>query len=301
MAHRLIHSRAAVGLSLLVCALMLPAGQVLAAPPGAGAAFSSVPALDRGFRFLYEQKFPEAREQFQVWREQNPTDPFGPTAVAASYLFEEFYRQGVLSSEFFLDDNRFLRGIDSHPDPGRMRGFREARAEAIRLAQDRKATSPDDPDALFALTLAAGMEADALSILERKQTDSLHQIKEADALGRRLLAKRPDATDAWLALGMANYIVGSLPATTRFLLWFGGIHGDRQLGMEELGTTAKSGRYLRPYAKIMLALAARREKKNDLARELLRQLVKEYPASPLFAAENAKIATITARSVSGSQ
>ena len=31
-------------------------------------------------------------------------DPFGEVAVAASYLFEELYLQGVLTSDFFLSD-----------------------------------------------------------------------------------------------------------------------------------------------------------------------------------------------------
>jgi hypothetical protein len=61
------------------------------------------------------------------------------------------------------------------------------------------------------------------------------------------------------------------------------------LGMEEMGRTATSGRYLKPFAKIMLALAARREKKDDLARNLLRELNEEFPSSPLFAAEYARV------------
>jgi hypothetical protein len=41
----------------------------------------------------YEQKFAEA---FASWESRNPEDPFGEMAVAASYLFEELYLQGVL-------------------------------------------------------------------------------------------------------------------------------------------------------------------------------------------------------------
>jgi len=58
--------------------------------------------------------------------------------------------------------------------------------------------------------------------------------------------------------------------------------------MEQLQKTADKGRYLRPYAMILLALAARREKQHDRARRLLRQLKEEFPRSPLFAAEYAR-------------
>jgi hypothetical protein len=58
--------------------------------------------------------------------------------------------------------------------------------------------------------------------------------------------------------------------------------------MEQLGKTADSGRYLRPFAKILLALSARREKQDALAQRLLLELSQEFPSSPLFAAEYAK-------------
>jgi len=253
------------------------------------AAVTSVPELDAGFRLLYELKFPEARERFVEWRKSHPEEPLGDVSIAASYLYEEFYRQGVLTSEFFLNDKKFLRGIEGKPDEARKKGFQEANHRARETAVGRLKADPSNADALLALTLVAGMQADYLSVLERRQLDSLKLIKEADGYAKRLLAVRPDAADAWLALGAANYIIGCLPRTTRFFLWFGGIHGDKGLGMEQLRKTAEHGHYLRPYAKMLLALAARREKQNDLAQRLLAELTAEFPESPLYAAELARV------------
>src|SRR5579863_2411711 len=67
-------------------------------------AFSSVPELKNGYKLLYLQKFPEARAVFVEWAAKNPTEPFGQLSIAASYLFEEFYLQRVLTSDYFLDD-----------------------------------------------------------------------------------------------------------------------------------------------------------------------------------------------------
>ena len=254
-----------------------------------GAAMTDVPELQSGFRFLYEQRFPEARQTFLDWAERHPDDPFGQTAIAASDLFEEFYHQGVLTSDFFLDDKKLLRGITGKPDAVRLHAFYSALDRTRMVARARMRSNPKDPEALFSLTLADGMQADALSILERKQLESLKYIKEADRAAEKLLAERPDAADAWLALGAAHYIIGCLSGPKRFALKFAGMHGDRKLGMEELARTASGGRYLKPFAKIMLALAARREKKDDLARNLLRELNEEFPASPLFAVEYARI------------
>jgi len=241
-----------------------------------------------GFDLLYEQKFAEARQVFTSWESRNLEDPFGEVAVAASYLFEELCDQGVLTSDFFLNEKKFLHGIDGRPNPERMSHFGEALTRARELAKARQKTNPNDGEALFALTLAAGMESDAESILQKKHMDGLKRMKEANKYADRLLAQDPDATDAYIALGIANYVIGSQSAGARFALWFDGVHGNRQLGMEQVPKTAEHGHYLRPFAKIILALAARREKQVPLAQKLLRELCEQYPASELFASEYAK-------------
>jgi hypothetical protein len=251
-------------------------------------AFTLVPELSEGFHLLYAQEFPEAREKFRDWESQHPEEPFGEVAVAASYLFEEFYRQGVLTSDFFLNEKRFLNGIEGKPDPARMKSFDDAIALARILAKQRLAKKTRDGEALFALTLAAGMESNSRLVLRKQHLESLKRLKEANEYAKQLLAEQPDANDAYVALGSANYIIGSLSGGARFMLWFGGVHGDKKLGMQQLTKTIDHGRYLQPFAKILLALSARREKQNELAVKLLKELSEEYPESPLYAAEYAK-------------
>jgi hypothetical protein len=258
-------------------------------PDGSDSAFTEVPELKEGFRLLYVQKYPEAREKFSAWTSEHPDDPFGFVSTAASYLFEEFYRQGVMTSDFFLDDKKFLRGIEGKPDAERMKNFRSELEQARKLSAGRLAKDKNDAAALFSLTLAAGMESNAESILEKRHVEGLKRMKEANEHAKLLLAQRPDANDAWVAPGSADYIIGCLSGGTRMILWFGGIHGDKKVGMELVGKTAEKGRYLEPFAKVLLALAARREKQNDLATKLLHELTEEFPDSPLFAAEYAKV------------
>jgi hypothetical protein len=255
-----------------------------------GPAFTNVPELSAGFRFLYIQHFGEARVQFRNWGIQHPDEPFGQVALAASYLYEEFYEQGVLTSDFFLDEKRFLNGIEGKPDTERMQRFQEAVERARNSSKVRLAKNGRDQEALFALTLSAGMESDADMILKKQNLEALKRLKEANSYAKQLLTQKPDAKDAYVAVGSANYIIGSLSAGFRALLWFGGIHGDKKLGMEQLRKTVEGGNYLRPFGKIMLALAARREKQNTLAQKLLHELTEEFPESPLYVTEYAKAA-----------
>src|SRR5437667_9142298 len=134
----------------------------------ASPAFSNVPELVSGFQSLYLQNFTEAREKLSKWETQHPDEPFGEVAVAASYLFEEFYRQNVLSSDFFLNEKRFLHGIEGKPDAARMKSFQEAIRLARTLARRRLEKDERDPEALFALALSSGMESDADMILKKE-------------------------------------------------------------------------------------------------------------------------------------
>jgi len=265
-------------------AILLTVGVVLTLWPVTGMA-SQAPDTDEGFRLLYELQFKQARTRFLAWQQTHPEDELGYAWLAASYLFEELYEQGVLTSEFFLDDARLLGGIRGRPDTQRGSAFRAAVMRAEELARRRLRTNSTDSDALFTLTITTGMLADYTGLVERRQLESLKLTREAERYAETLLTVKPNAVDAYVTLGAANYIIGSLPAHKRFFLWLGGIHGDRLRGVMQLQMAAMEGHYLRPFAKILLALVARRENEPELALKLLEELNGEFPGNPLFRRE----------------
>jgi hypothetical protein len=115
-------------------------------------------------------------------------------------------------------------------------------------------THPDDPNALLAMTLGVGLQVDSASLIEKHQLESLRMIRDADRYAKKLLTFAPAAADAYLTLGAANYVIGSLPAYKRFFLRLAGIRGDKRAGMQQLEIAAARGHYLPPFAKILLAL-----------------------------------------------
>lgn len=244
----------------------------------------AVPLLS-GYRLLYQLRFADARAIFIEWQRTHPSDPMGFVSEAASHLFEEFERHGVLTIEFFLDDDRLLGGIKGTADPARTKAFEKANSKARAMAE----SGLKDANGLFALTLASGMQADYMSLIAKRQIESLKQIRAAESYAQKLLTVAPAMTDAYMALGAANYILACLPTYKRAILWFGSMAGDKQRGMEELAQAAKSGVYLGPYAKTMLALALVREKRAKEAQRLIHELTAAFPDSPLFARERIKI------------
>jgi len=238
--------------------------------------------LDAGFHNLYELNFKDARAQFLAYQKARPQDPMGVVAEAASHLYEQFNAKGVFTSAFFLDNDKFLNGVDGTPAENENKPFLQANDRARQMAKNQLKSNPGDKQALLVLTMADGMESNYDALIVKKQLAALGLMKQAEAEANKLLATDPSAQDAYLALGTSNYVIGCLSGFKRAFLWFGGVHGDRERGIEQMQRAADHGQYLKPFAKIMLALACEREHQTDRARELLRQLAQEFPSNPIF-------------------
>ncbi|HEV2298147.1 MAG TPA: hypothetical protein VGR72_06490 [Candidatus Acidoferrales bacterium] len=251
--------------------------------------------LDAGFHELYELRFDAARADFSAFEGAHPGDPVGKAAQAASYLYEEFHRKGVFTSAYFLDDKKFLGGIPGAPDKPLCDKFLELDTQAKAGAQRILESNPRDASGLLALTLADGMMADYDEVIAKRQFASLHSMRQAEADAARLLAVDPGAADADVAIGAANYVLGSLPAYKRAFLWLGGIYGDRVRGMNQLHEAALHGHYLKPLAEVLLALASLREHHPDEARNLFLQLSHDFPQNPVFSSELATAEKMAAR------
>jgi hypothetical protein len=247
------------------------------------------PLLDTGFRQLYELNFRGARRDFHSYQAAQPQDPLGIAAEAASYLFEQFNAKGIFTSEFFVNDAKFLHGADGSPAQNRNEAFLSANSRARQMAVKQLKERPNDAHALLVLTMTDGMEANYDALIIKKQMAGLSLTRQAESEAGKLLAMDPSAEDAYLALGASNYIIGCLPGYKRAFLWIGGIHGDRARGIEQMQRAADRGHYLQPFAKIMLALAYEREHRMDRARPLLADLASEFPQNPLYARELALI------------
>ena len=258
-------------------------------------AFANMPAGDavlrRGFHQLYDMNFDGARQAFAEQQRTQPGDPRGHVAAAAAALFEEFHRLGVLESQFLTNDEAFLDRRKRPPNPAFREGFAAALKRAERLARERLEREPGNTDALFALTLTSGLQADHAALIEKRHMPALSHGRQAAGWAERLLAIEPECHDAYVSTGIAKYIVGALNAPLRWLLSIGGCVGSKQKGMAELGLAARNGRFLAPYARVLLAIAYVREGEKSRARPLLAGLQQEFPHNTLFRRELARLDT----------
>jgi hypothetical protein len=247
------------------------------------------PMLDQGYHEMYNLHFPQAHATFAKYMAEHPEDPMGPVSDAAAFLFSEFHRTGVLDMQLFTNDTNYLKHKKDTPDSAVKKAFDADLDKADGLADAIIAKDPNHATALFAKTLAFGLRADYASLLERRDIAGFQFTKSGSTYAHRLLAVDPTAYDAYLAVGMENYILGLKPAPVRWLLQLAGGETNRSLGEHDLELTAAQGHYLKPLAQLLLSVAAVRDKDNAKARALLSTLAQEFPNNPLYAEQLAKI------------
>jgi len=245
--------------------------------------------LERGYRDLYALRFDDAQRQFEQWSSQFPTDARGPVSQAAGDLFAELNRLGVLEAQFFEKDRTFESRPKLKPDVQLRARFYDRLARAEQLAGQRLKVAPSDPDALFAVTLVYGLRADYSALIQKENMKALKDTRRAAESAERLLKIAPTYYDAYLATGISNYLVGSLFAPLRWFLRLGGYTGDREEGLRHLEITARQGRLLAPFARLLLAVASLRAGNPARARQILVSLRDQFPSNPLYANEIARI------------
>ena len=264
---------------------MIAAQASLALAFGLAALHAEPTLLDAGYLQMYNLQFDQAHRTFAEWRRLHPDDPMGPASDAAAYLFTEFDRLHILQSEFFVQEDHFHTDHKLTPDPVLKRDFEAALAKATELA----GRAPQDANARFAAVMCHGLQSDYLALIEKRYVPSFKEMKQARGIAEQLLAQHPDYYDAWIAVGVENYMLSVKPAPVRWLLRLAGGETDRTLGIEKLQITAQKGHYLLPFARLLLAVAALRDHDRNRARELLQELAREFPNNPLYSQELARI------------
>ncbi len=263
------HKRFAVVLMLM----FLPAYIANASPPA---------EIERGFQSMYNLEFDQAHQDFSAWERLQPDDPLGPVSQAAGYLFGEFARLGILESQFFTNDKTFEARPKLAPDPRVREAFNSAVNRGDQLANAVLKQHPDDNNALFAKVLALGLRSDYAALIDKQDFASLRYMKQGRILAQQLLRQKPDEYDAMLAVGVENYMTGIKPPPVRWMLSLGGIDPNKEQGIRELEQTAAHGDLLKPFAKLLLAVAALRDKNNRQGCDLLHQLAVAYPRNALY-------------------
>jgi tetratricopeptide (TPR) repeat protein len=244
-----------------------------------------------GNEALYNLDYATAREKFTELRDRAPQHPAGDLNLAALIWMEHLYKTRRLQTTLYTQEGFYAGGTKSKegdPIEGEVdKAFRDHIAQAKTKAQKLVDQAPNDPDALYFLGAVYGVLAGYEATAVRKFMSALRNGSRCHELHKRAVKLRPDAYDAYLSIGLYNYVVGSLPGFVRFLVGAIGIRGDKEQGVRDLRMAAEKGLYNQDDAAVMLLAVYQREGKPAESLPLLEKLSAKYTRNYLIRLEMA--------------
>ena len=244
---------------------------------------------ESGNNHFFNLEYDEAIQDFSKLIEQNPADPIAYNSLAASQLYEELYRLGLLESSALRGDNQFLREKRRQPDPKAKAQFEETLGRGRGVAESLLAQDRRNEVALYALATNYGLRGNYDFLVEKAWFAALRNGGKARDYAQHLRKLNPGFVDAYLVLGVYEYVVGHLPLPVNVLAAIGGVHGNKQKGEAYVTRVAQEGRYGRNDARVLLVILYRREKRPLKAARMLEGLISDFPRNYVLGLELASM------------
>ncbi len=259
------------------------------------------PVLDElrrlGWDAVYNMDFDTARAKFTELQQRAPQHPAGDLMMASLTWIEQLNRSRRLQINLYRSAG-FYTGAKPGKDTGDDtipqdvdKAFRQYITHALTKAQALVKSNPKDAEAVYFLGSVYGMLAGYEASAARKFFSAMSDGKRSIKHLKQALKLNPELYDAYLAIGLFDYVVGSLPWVYRAFAFFGGFSGDKEEGIKELRLVVEKGRYNRDDATLLLIGVYQQEGKYHDALDLLQSLSDRYPGNHLLKLEAASILT----------
>ncbi len=245
-------------------------------------------SVERAFNRLYSFQFEDSLNTARAYSAKNVSDPMGYASLAATHLFSEMNRLQVFNKDMFKEEKvqgeRAKQiGVEAK------RSFEDALNRAKSTGAEALKKNDKDTNALLALLIATGAERDFSALVEKRYKDSYYAARASQEYALRLQAIDPSLQDAWFTRGFSEYLIGSVPFVIRWLMKIEQATGDKKKGLELMEKCAREGKYLKPFAQMMLASIYQKDKRLKESRQLLEAFAADHPDNQTVRAELAKM------------
>ena len=275
--------------SVLVPLLLCGAGAAALPAAALPASENDLELQKKGVDHFYNLEYDQAIAAFEKLRDADPDNPSRQNDVAMAYFYKQLYMVGALQGDLFSSSNKFFRTKKIQVDPAIEKPFWEATQAAIRSCEQRLKSDKTDEGALYACGVAYATRSTYQGLIERSKFGFLSSARKANDYHARLLHRNPRYYDAYLIPGLFDFVLGSLPKPLKVLLYFTGLRGDKQRGIQAVKSVTEWGQEAKESAKILLTIMYRRERRHSDARQVVEGLAKSYPRNHIFPLEVASL------------
>lgn len=271
------------------------------AGPGAGA-----PHIDlrsdafmtearQAFESIYNLDYDEAERSLAILRGRFPEHPAPPLYLATVLWLRELFGREELDLDHFVAPGYFKEETDRKMPARQREAFFQYLDESRDKSQAVLEADPNNPDARYLLGARHGILASFAITIDRRVGEAFDHGKQAYKLHRRLIDEDPEYFDAYMSVGMYEYIVGSIPWYIKWIARLVGYSGSKERGFEYLGIAAKKGTYVRDDALTLQMVLFIREKRPADALANAQTLFSKYPKNFLLDINQAQILEMLGR------
>lgn len=259
-------------------------GLRLHAQSGDPAAFEA--ARREGVDFLYNLDYVSAKARFDEMVRLDPDHPAGYYYLATAKWLSILNSMRRLQTGLYTDDS-FFAGSSDEIDPQQEREFRQLVSRSILVSKARLRENSRDIEALYFQGAAYGMLAGFEATVARRFKSALDNAKRGVERHKKVIKLDPNFGDAYLSIGLYDYVIGTLPWLIRYGLKLVKVSGNKRKGLDSIQKALSNSRYGNEDAKVVLITLYRREEENEAALALLDELIAKYPLNYLHRLERA--------------
>lgn len=234
-------------------------------------------------------EYDAAQATLQSWLATHPDDVHALNDLATVLLHREMFQRGVLASHIYGDMGEMFHGGRVPFSPHFQQDLLGDLDKAQALSEKQLKANPNDVDALYWAGVAHATRAIFYFTMMKSYLAALRESSEARKCHAQVLKLKPDFADAWLVVGINDYVLGCLPWYYKVVASLAGFRGNRTEGIAEVRRASVQGRWAREDAKLTLAVLTRREKLYPETLRVLQGLAKSYPQNFLVLHEMAGI------------
>jgi len=297
--------------SNLMGAGLMPADQQLATQPDSKSTVKAGAPVDmaefdrlrnEGNDALYNMDYKTARDRYFRMTQVAPDHPSGYVYLANNLWLETLNASRRLSTSLYSGGSFYSQeSSEDKVDPKRDREFNDLIKQALTKTKARLLANSSDAEALYYEASALGLRAGYGTTVKRSFSRAIGDANDSIQIQKKVIKVDPNYTDAYLSIGLYEYVIDSLPFGWRVLARFAGLKGSKKKGIEHLEAVTQSGKYASDDARVVLIGIYSREGMPERALEMISYLAKKYPSNYLFGVERSAMLFRMGRSDEGNQ
>ncbi len=243
----------------------------------------------KGFEQIYNLDYRDAFRTFSDLKARNPSHPAPPLYLASVVWLEELFDRNELDLDNFIAPGYFTQPSARKISPADRKAFFDYMASCESLCTDLLKKDPNNADARYFLGSMYGVFGAFAITIDHSYSDAFSKGKKAYKYHSALIEQKPDFYDAYMSVGLYEYVVDNLPWYIKWIAVIVGYRGSQERGFQYLTQAAEKGVYAADDARVLQMVLYVREKRFPDALANVRTLRGKYPKNFILHLNEAQI------------